>query len=153
MRTKPWLTVVPAALLALFTTSFATSAVPTAPVQAKQSAPLLPLTEADEMRGGVGCSCTFVVGEGSRARDLLMLAGNDLVSRTRAGVKVCKMGEPQVELIASTGGTARCGTRRITIRTRNTEQGNNDDSGADATVTIRDGKQTRTLKGAWACAC
>lgn len=152
MRTQSLL-FVPAALLALLTTS-ATST-PAGMVQSRpQSMALLPLTEKDEMRGGVGCSCTFVVGNRLPYKDLLMLAGNDLVTRTSAGVGICKMPATQVELIDKRGGgTARCGSRSINIRTVAAKAGNNDDSGADATVTIRDGKQSRVLKGAWACAC
>lgn len=149
MGSKIWIVPVMAAV-PLLTASLAISAVPSA--QNKQKAGvLLPLTEADMRPGGVGCSCTFTVSEGNNGGDLLMLARNSLYSRTGAGRAICPISNIQIALIGKTGGTARCGTRSITVRTGTTDP--EDDSGAPATVTIRDGKQTRAIHGTWSCAC
>ena len=134
-----------------------TSAVQSQPRRpAAQSGPYLPLNEADALSigAGVGCSCTLVAGERPPFRDLMLLAGNALTTRTRAGRETCRVSEAQVERINSGRTTVlNCNARRLSIRISNTTAGGNDDSGSDARVMVSEGRRSTEIRGAWACAC
>jgi hypothetical protein len=132
----------------------ATSAAAPAPIRAPRAAgPLLPLSAADESHAQAGCTCTFIVGSGRRGADLLQLSGHILLSRTRAGLDICPIGEAQFQAISGPGGSARCAGRRITIRSGPPRDMGNDSAASAATVTVTQGGRTRLLHGTWACAC
>jgi hypothetical protein len=147
MRGRPWRAVVLTAL-------FATSAAAPAPGRAPQATgPLLPLSVADETRAQSGCTCTFLVGRGRRSFDLLQLSGRVLLSRTRAGLNICPISEAQFQAISGPVGSARCGGRRITVRSGPTREVGGDQADSAATVTVTRGGRTQELHGTWACAC
>jgi hypothetical protein len=108
---------------------------------------------ADQSHSEGGCTCTFLVGRGSRSAGLLQLSGHILLSRTRAGLNICPISEAQFQAIAGLGGSARCAGRRITVRSGATRDLGNDSAAADAIVTVTQGGRTFRLRGTWACAC
>jgi hypothetical protein len=144
---KPWLALVPAALLA------ASAAAPARLQTSHRAGGLLPLSAADESHAEAGCTCTFIFGRGRHPADLLQLSGHILLSRTRAGLAICPIGEAQFQAIAGPGGSARCAGRLITVRSAPPRALGNDSSAADATVALRQGGRTLLLRGTWACSC
>jgi hypothetical protein len=139
-----------AALLALL----ATSAAPRTPVRAwPATGPFLPLTAADESHAQAGCTCAFLVENGRRSADLLQLSGHILLSRTRAGLDICPISEAQFQAISGPVGSARCGGRRITVRSGPAREMGNDSASSHATVTVTQSGRTQRLHGTWACAC
>jgi hypothetical protein len=115
--------------------------------------PLLPLSDADETRAQSGCTCTFIVGSRRGSTALLQLSGHILLSRTRAGLNNCPISEAQFQAMSGPVGSARCGDRRITIRSGPARQVGDDQAASAATVTVRRGGRTQVLHGTWVCAC
>jgi hypothetical protein len=147
MRGKPWLALVPVALLAASAAAPAPHRSPPAPN------PLLPLSPADEEHAEAGCTCTFIVRNGRRGDDLLQLSGHILLSRTRAGLNICPISEAQFQGLAGGRGSAHCPGSRITIRGGPARQVGDDQAQSVATVVVTRGGRTQLLHGTWACAC
>ena len=132
----------------------ATSAAAPAPVRmARATGPFLPLSDADQSHAESGCTCTFLVERGGFNVNLLQLSGRTLLSRTRAGLAICPISEAQFQAISGPVGSARCGDRRITVRSGPAREVGDDQAASAATVTVTQGGRTRVLHGTWACAC
>lgn len=141
-------------LAAILTAFLATSTAAPTPVQTLQArAPLLPLSDADQTQAQSGCTCTFVVGGRRSSTALLQLSGHILLSRTRAGLNSCPISEAQFQALSGPLGSARCGGRRITIRSGPARQVGDDQAASTAIVTVTRRGRTQVLHGTWACAC
>ena len=139
---------------AMLVALLATSAAAPAPARAPSATgPFLPLSAADESRAEAGCALTFIVGSGRRSVDLLQLSGHRLLSRTRAGLDICPISETQFQAFAGRGGTARCGGRRIAIRSGPPRDMGSDSASSAATLTVTQSGRTQRLHGTWASAC
>jgi hypothetical protein len=137
------------ALAAIFATSGPALAVRPPPA----TGPFLALSDAEQTRAQSGCTCTFLVGGRRSSSALLQLSGHVLLSRTRAGLNSCPISEAQFQAMAGSGGSARCGGRRITIRSGPARQVGDDQAASAATVTVTRRGRTQVLHGTWACAC
>lgn len=125
---------------------------PSRRARAASTAPLLPLSERDlTSTRETGCTCTFDV----RDRSLVQMVGNELMLRTRAGRQVCRITDAQFQTLAGTAGRATCGgvqmRLRRTGRTRSFPA--SDSSSTPASLTVTQGRTSRTLSGSWGCAC
>jgi hypothetical protein len=134
----------------------AAAAAALAPPPAKPAAPavvrLQPLSEADLMSTKqMGCSCSF----DSKSGTLVNTIGNELMVRTQAGRKVCKISDAQFQRIAGGSGTFTCGGVGMSLRlTGKTDtEIESDSSSTPASLTLGSGATRRSVSGSWGCAC
>jgi hypothetical protein len=142
------------ASLALVAAAAAAAAL--APQPAKPAAPavvrLRPLSEADLMSTRqMGCSCSFDTKQGT----LVNVIGNELMVRTQAGRKVCRISEAQFQRISGGSATFSCGGVGMSLRlTGKTDTHiESDSSSTPASLTLGAGATRRSVSGSWGCAC
>jgi hypothetical protein len=123
-----------------------------APARGPSSGPLRPLSEADlTSTRQTGCTCSF-----DRGRQTLVQAiGNELMVRTAAGRKVCRISDAQYQQLAGGNAKAACGGLQMNLRStgRSTSSIESDSSSGPAALTVVQGKSQTRLNGSWGCAC
>lgn len=125
---------------------------PVAPTPAPSPAVIAldPLSEADQLTLGTGCSCSFVHGDDT----LIEVANNKAMLRIGGTLETCAITEAQATALSGGTGSFECEGYTIAMQGKGeVEQGQNDDQGRDATLTISLGGQSRVYQGAMACAC
>lgn len=126
-----------------------------APVQKQRRAwpgPLLPLSERDlTSTRETGCTCTFE----ARRSTFVQAIGNELMVRTRAGRRVCRISDAQFQRISGASGSYVCGGVRLGLRRTGRSRSHvaSDSVTMPATLTARQGRTSRALAGTWGCAC
>ncbi len=126
--------------------------VPAKPVAAPAVARLQPLSEADLMSTRqMGCACTFDAKQGS----LVYVIGNEMMVRTQAGRKVCRISEAQFQRISGGTGTYTCGGVGMSLRKTGKTDSHieSDSSSTPASLTLGAGASRRSVGGSWGCAC
>jgi hypothetical protein len=147
--------VVPASLTLLVGVAAATGAPAPKPQPAKPAPAivrLLPLTDKDMMSTRqMGCTCTF----DSKSGTLVQAIGNEMMVRTQAGLKVCRIGEAQFQKLADASGVHNCGGVRMSLkRTGKVDTSIESDSASSpASMTLGEGPSKRSVSGSWGCAC
>lgn len=146
--------VVPASLAVMVGAAAAAAAL--APAPAKPAAPavvrLQPLSEADLMSTRqMGCSCSFDAKQGT----LVNVIGNEMMVRTQAGRKVCRISDAQFQRISGGSGSYSCGGVGMSLRlTGKTDSSiESDSSSTPASLTLGAGATRRSVGGSWGCAC
>lgn len=120
------------------------------PVATTGAIALDPLSEADQLTLGTGCSCSFVHGEDT----LLEIANNKAMLRIGGKLETCAISEAQTAALSGGTGTFECAGYTVAMKGKGkVEQGKNDDQGVDATLTISRGGESRAYDGSMACAC
>jgi len=134
----------------------AAAAAAPAPQPAKPAAAavvrLQPLTEADLMSTRqMGCSCSFDAKQGT----LVNVIGNEVMVRTQAGRKVCRISEAQFQRISGGSATFSCGGVGMTLRLtgKTSTHIESDSSSTPASLTLGEGATRRSVSGSWGCAC
>ena len=134
----------------------AAAAAALAPQPTKPAAPavvrLQPLSEADLMSTKqMGCSCSFDAKQGT----LVNAIGNELMVRTQAGRKVCRISDAQFQRIAGGSGTYTCGGVGMSLRLTGKTDSHieSDSSSTPASLTLGAGASKRSVSGSWGCAC
>lgn len=138
----------------------AAPAAPAAPAAAPAPSPspsastaalaLEPLSDDDQIKLGTGCSCSFVSGNDT----LIEVANAKAMIRVGGKLEICPITEAQETALAGGTGSFECGGYKIAMKGKGpVEQGENDDSGRDATITVTQGAESRSYDGAMACAC
>ena len=143
--------VVPATLTLLVGAAAATAAL-APPAKPAAVVRLQPLSEADLMSTRqMGCSCSF----DSKSGTLVNTIGNELMVRTQAGRKVCRISDAQFQRIAGGSGAYSCGgvgmSLRLTGKTSSHQE--SDSSSTPASLTLGAGATRRSVSGSWGCAC
>ncbi|HEX8239088.1 MAG TPA: hypothetical protein VF574_05040 [Allosphingosinicella sp.] len=113
---------------------------------------LQPLSEADLMSTRqTGCSCSFDAKQGT----LLNVIGNEMMVRTQAGRKVCRISEAEYQRIAGGSGRYSCGGVGISLRLtgKTSSHMESDSSSTPASLTLGEGATRRSVSGSWGCAC
>ncbi|HEX8308593.1 MAG TPA: hypothetical protein VF645_09275 [Allosphingosinicella sp.] len=145
--------VVPASLGLLAGAAAAAAALaPPAKPAAAAVVRLQPLSDADMMSTReMGCSCSFDTKSGT----LVQAIGNELMVRTQAGRKVCRISDAQFQRIAGALGTYSCGGVRMSLRQtgKTTSHVESDSSSTPASLTLGEGRSQRSVSGSWGCAC
>lgn len=148
--------VLPASLTLILGAAAAAAAAALAPPPAKPAAPavarLQPLTEADMMSTRqMGCACTFDAKQGS----LIYAIGTEMMVRTQAGRKVCRISEAQFQRISGGSGTYSCGGVGMSLRLTGKTDSHieSDSSSTPASLTLGAGATRRSVSGSWGCAC
>jgi hypothetical protein len=146
--------VVPASLTLIAAAAAAAAAL--APQPPKPAAPavvrLQPLSEADLMSTRqMGCSCSFDSNSGT----LVNAIGNELMVRTQAGRKVCRISDAQFQRIAGGSGAYSCGGVGMSLRLtgKTSSHMESDSSSTPASLTLGAGATRRSVSGSWGCAC
>ncbi|HEX8571580.1 MAG TPA: hypothetical protein VF759_02385 [Allosphingosinicella sp.] len=143
--------VVPASLTLIVGAAAAAAAL--APPAAKPAVVRLqPLSEADLMSTRqMGCSCSFDAKQGT----LMNVIGNELMVRTQAGRKVCRISDAQFQRIAVGSSVNSCGGVRMSLRlTGKTDSDiESDSSSTPASLILGEGASRRSVSGSWGCAC
>ena len=125
---------------------------PARPASAPAVVRLQPLSDKDMMSTRqMGCSCSFDTKSGT----LIQAIGNELMVRTQAGLKVCKISDAQFQKIADASGVHSCGGVRMSVkRTGKVESSIESDSASSpASLTLGEGPSRRSVSGTWGCAC
>jgi hypothetical protein len=122
------------------------------PAPAAATVRLLPLSDKDMMSTRqMGCTCTFDTKSGT----LIQAIGNELMVRTQAGLKVCKISDAQFQKLADASGVHSCGGVRMSLkRTGKVDTSIESDSASSpASLTLGEGAFRRSVSGTWGCAC
>lgn len=133
----------------------AAAAATLAPASAKPAAAVVrlqPLSEADLMSTReMGCACSFDAKQGT----LVYAIGNEMMVRTQAGRKVCRISEAQFQRIAGGSGTYTCGGVGMSLRLTGKTDSHieSDSSSTPASLTLGAGASRRSVSGSWGCAC
>jgi hypothetical protein len=147
--------VVPAALTLIAGAAAAAAALapqPAKPAAAPAVVRLQPLSEADLMSTRqMGCSCSFDAKQGT----LVNVIGNELVVRSQAGRKVCRISQAEFQRISGGSATFSCGGVGMSLRrTGKTDTHiESDSSSTPASLTLGAGATRRSVSGSWGCAC
>jgi hypothetical protein len=147
--------VVPASLTLIVGAAAAAAALappPAKPAAAAAVVRLQPLSEEDLMSTRqMGCACTFDAKQGS----LIYTIGNELMVRTQAGRKVCRISDAQFQRIAGGSGTYSCGGVGMSLRLtgKTSSHVESDSSSTPASLTLGAGATRRSVSGEWGCAC
>ncbi|HEX8467885.1 MAG TPA: hypothetical protein VF620_08780 [Allosphingosinicella sp.] len=113
---------------------------------------LLPLSDKDMMSTRqMGCTCAF----DSKSGTLIQAIGNELMVRTQAGLKVCRIGEAQFQKLADASGVHSCGGVRMSLRRTGKVDASieSDSASSPASMTLGEGPSKRSVNGTWGCAC
>jgi hypothetical protein len=143
--------VVPACLT-LLVGAAAAAPLPAKPAAAPAVVRLQPLSEDDLMSTRqMGCSCSFDAKQGT----LVNVIGNELMVRTQAGRKVCRISDAQFQRISNGSATFSCGGVGMSLRrTGKTDTHiESDSSSTPASLTLGAGATRRSVSGSWGCAC
>jgi hypothetical protein len=143
--------VVPACLTLLVGAAAATAALGP-PAKPAAVVRLQPLSEADLMSTRqMGCSCSFDAKQGT----LVNVIGNELMVRTQAGRKVCRISDAEFQRISNGSATFSCGGVGMSLRrTGKTDTHiESDSSSTPASLTLGAGATRRSVSGSWGCAC
>jgi hypothetical protein len=146
--------VVPASLTLLVGAAVAAAAL--APPPAKPAAAaivrLQPLSEEDLMSTRqMGCSCSFDAKQGT----LVNVIGNELMVRTQAGRKVCRISDAEFQRISNGSAAFSCGGVGMSLRRtgKTSTSIESDSSSTPASLTLGAGATRRSVSGSWGCAC
>ena len=145
--------VLPASLTLILGAAAAAAAL--APPPAKPAAAIVrlqPLSEVDLMSTRqMGCSCSF----DSKSGTLVNAIGNELMVRTQAGRKVCRISDAQFQRIAGGSGAYSCGGVGMSLRLtgKTSSHIESDSSSTPASLTLGAGATRRSVSGSWGCAC
>ena len=146
--------VVPASLTLIVGAAAAAAAF--APPPAKPAAAavvrLQPLSEPDLMSSRqMGCACSFDAKQGT----LIYAIGNEMMVRTQAGRKVCRISQAQFDRISGGSGSFTCGGVGMSLRLTGKTDSHieSDSSSTPASLTLGAGASRRSVSGSWGCAC
>ncbi|MBB5709508.1 hypothetical protein [Sphingomonas xinjiangensis] len=113
---------------------------------------LLPLTEADLNRTQEsGCAFSF----DQVTKTLLYTIGRDLMLRTPQGFALCRFDQAQLDAFTDAKRPLFCGGRTLRLRRTGATHGfpESDSAGWGATLTLTNGKTSKTLRGNAGVAC
>lgn len=146
--------VLPASLTLIVGAAAAAAALPppAKPAAAPAIVRLQPLSETDlTSTRQMGCSCSF----DSKSGTLVNAIGNELMVRTQAGRKVCRISDAQFQRIAGGSGAYSCGGVGMSLRLtgKTSSHIESDSSSTPASLTLGAGATRRSVSGSWGCAC
>ncbi|MGQ0660187.1 hypothetical protein [Sphingosinicella sp.] len=140
------------ALAALVTFVAGSSMIAAQPRAPAATAPLLPLSERDlSATGESGCECSFNSGRGT----LMRVIGNELTLSTRAGRQVCRISDNEFSALSNGRANVACAGLRLSLRRTGRISSHPESDSADwpASLTVGQGRLSRTLAGRFGCAC
>lgn len=113
---------------------------------------LHPLTE-DDLNRTQEAGCTFTFSKGNAT--LLQAIGRDLMLRTSQGFALCRFDQLQLDAFTDAKRPLTCGGRTLRLRKSGTTQSfpESDAAGWPATLTLTNGKASKTLRGDAGVAC
>jgi hypothetical protein len=146
--------VLPASLALVAGAAAAAALAPQPPKPASPSAVvrLQPLSDKDMMSTKqMGCTCSFDTKSGT----LIQAIGNEMMVRTQAGLKVCRISDAQFARFADASGVHSCGGVRMSLRRTGKVRSDieSDSASSPAALTLGEGATRRSVSGSWGCAC
>lgn len=113
---------------------------------------LLPLTESDMTRSQE-TGCTFSFGKGNAT--LVQAIGPEVMVRTTGGLSLCRLDQAQVDAFTDGKRTLTCGGRLLRLRKTGATQSfpEADSAGWPASLSVSNGKTSRSVRGDAGVAC